>query len=194
MNSSALNMLAQQNAEGALKIEIGKSFHLEQMWKRITDGRKHAGEKIVVVTRPLGTWISAFFSEFSAARVVDGCVRANARFRAVQTWKRALVEMVVLRKPRSEFRPGLWLTTELNPISEAFGHPCVAHQHLQRGNELPERRGRALLVVDSVCRRNTAEFCRVGSEEVLQSLRTASRDGANCTGNVASLLIALSFR
>jgi hypothetical protein len=42
--------------------------------------------------------------------------------------------------------------------------------------------------------RNATEFARVSAEEVRQSLRTASRDGANCIGNAASLFIAPSFR
>ena len=49
------------------------------------------------------------------------------------------------------------------------------------------------LLADSGCSRNISEFCRVGSEEVLQSLRMASCDGANCVGNAANLLIAPSF-
>ncbi len=48
------------------------------------------------------------------------------------------------------------------------------------------------LLADSGCR-NTREFCRVGSEEVLQSLRTASRNGTNCIGNAASPFTAPSF-
>jgi hypothetical protein len=51
-----------------------------------------------------------------------------------------------------------------------------------------------LLLADLVCSRNTSEFCRVGSEEVLQSLRAVSGDGANCIGNGARLFIVRSFR
>jgi hypothetical protein len=81
----------------------------------------------------------------------------------------------------------------LNPISEEFGHTCGVNERLQHGNESPERRGWTWLLADSSCSRNTSEFCRVGSEELLQSLRTASRDGANCIGNAASLFIAPFF-
>jgi hypothetical protein len=49
------------------------------------------------------------------------------------------------------------------------------------------------LLADSGCSRNAAEFSRVSSEEVLQSLRTTSRDGADCIGNAASLFISPSF-
>jgi hypothetical protein len=44
------------------------------------------------------------------------------------------------------------------------------------------------LLADSGCSRNTSELCRVGFEELLQSLRTAARDGANCIGSGASLI------
>ena len=49
-------------------------------------------------------------------------------------------------------------------------------------------------MADSGCSRNATEFCRVGSEEVLQSLRTTSRDCADCIGNAASLFIARVFQ
>ena len=81
----------------------------------------------------------------------------------------------------------------LNPISEEFCRPCGANQHLQHGNESPRKRGWTWLLADSGCSRNTSEFCCVGPEEVLQSLRSASRDGANCVGNSASLFIAPFF-
>ena len=40
--------------------------------------------------------------------------------------------------------------------------------------------------------RNATEFSRVGSDEVLQGLRTPSRQGGDCIGNSARLFVAPS--
>lgn len=81
----------------------------------------------------------------------------------------------------------------LNLLSGEFGHPCEANQRLQHGDESPERSERIGLVADSGRSRNAAKFSRIGPEEVFQSLRTATRDRANCIGSAASFLVASSF-
>ena len=55
------------------------------------------------------------------------------------------------------------------------------------GVPLADGVGVGWLLADSGCCGNISEFCRVGSEEVLQSLRTASRDGVNGIGDATSL-------
>jgi hypothetical protein len=48
-------------------------------------------------------------------------------------------DIAIVRKPRSEFRQKLRLTTRANPISEEFGHPCESNQHLQPGKRIARK-------------------------------------------------------
>jgi hypothetical protein len=89
---------------------------------------------------------------------------------------------------QSQFEPGLLCLCGLQSISDRtlYGFRSdyqVALSSVYALQGMTE-------LADSGCSRNATEFCRVRPEEVLQGLRTTSRDGADAIGNTASLFAA----
>ena len=77
---------------------------------------------------------------------------------------------VVIWKSNQSFKK----TDPRADVLPSLAHRNSLNQHIQHGNKSPERHGWTWLLAGSGCSRNTSELCRVGSEELLQSLRPAS--------------------